>query len=442
MKFINSTLVLILSLFLSLVLTSSCDTTDPPSNKKITLEFEDASCTEAWLNLKLDNISLPAEININTDDSTFLTANINSNDTTLFIENLQPNQTYSFHSTIHPYSQSILKSNSVSVTTMDTTSHNFTWETFEFGGINGSSYFSDVAIINENNIWAVGEIHTEDTDKFDSNGVWVQPYNAVHWNGNTWEFERIGGYGYGEYNVVYAFSENDVWFGGFIKWDGEKYTVHTSGFPFLPNGDGWRIKSMWGTSSQDFYVVGNGGNIAHYNGSNWTKIESGTELDINDILGDYNDKMGKWEIMAVATDFVSNSGRFLLAIDNNQVKHLDVSPIVGRLQSLWFESNRKYYLVGSGIYTKENLSNSEWKKLPREVSEYFQETISAQSLNDIIITGHFNEVLHFNGVSWKSYRGKEISQESGVLYGSDYKVNSVAIVGSNGREALLYIGKR
>ncbi|NOX65840.1 MAG: hypothetical protein GXO85_08580 [Chlorobi bacterium] len=74
---------------------------------------------------------------------------------------------------------------------MDTTSHNFAWETYTFGGVNGSSYLKDVAIINENNIWAVGEIHTEETDQFDSNGVWVKPYNAIHWDGSTWELKRI-----------------------------------------------------------------------------------------------------------------------------------------------------------------------------------------------------------------------------------------------------------
>ncbi len=87
------------------------------------------------------------------------------------------------------------------------------WETFEFGGGIGSSYLSDVAIINENNIWAVGEIHTDKTDQFDSNGVWVQPYNAVHWDGNNWELKRIfiNGYFYPLY-AIFAFNENDIWF--------------------------------------------------------------------------------------------------------------------------------------------------------------------------------------------------------------------------------------
>jgi len=110
-----------LLLFISLVI--SCNTTEPPpSNQKLTLTAEDASCTEAWLNLKTDNISLPTEVTIKQNDSIVSVSNINSSDTTLYIENLLPNQTYTFKTIIQSTNQ---KSNSVSVTTLDTTSHNF-----------------------------------------------------------------------------------------------------------------------------------------------------------------------------------------------------------------------------------------------------------------------------------------------------------------------------
>jgi hypothetical protein len=437
-KLTTYNLALFLFFSLLLVLANSCDTTNPPSNKKVTLEFEDASCTEAWLNLKSDNITLPTKVNIIKNDSTIITANINSTDTTLYIENLLPNKTYTFQTIIQSTNQ---KSNSVSVTTMDTTTHNFTWETFTFGGGRGSSYLMDVAIINENNIWAVGEIHTEDTDKFDSNGVWVQPYNAVHWDGSEWELMRIANSGY-KRNVVFAFGENDIWFDGTIHWDGVKYSVHMNGFPLLPNGDGWRINSMWGISSKDFYVVGSGGNIAHYNGSSWKKIESGTELDINDIWGDYNEKTGNWEILCVASDLQYNTNRTVLKINNDDVEKIETTSISQPLQSLWFKSNRKYYLVGSGIYTKNSLTESGWDRLSRDISIYFKYKIVAQNMNDLIITCAFNEVLHFNGVSWYSYRGKELPFASGRLMGANYTNNIICIVGEHDREGVLHIGKK
>ena len=80
--------------FVFLLLTS-CETTEPPpSNQKLTLAAEDASCTEVWLNLKLENISLPTEIVLKQSDTTIITTNVNSSDTILFVENFLPSQTY------------------------------------------------------------------------------------------------------------------------------------------------------------------------------------------------------------------------------------------------------------------------------------------------------------------------------------------------------------
>lgn len=418
------------------LLLTSCETTEPPpSDQKLTLAAEDASCTEAWLNLKIENISLPTEVELKQDDSTVSSSVINSSDTTIFIENLLPSQTYTFQTIIQSTKQ---KSNSVSVTTMDTTSHNFTWETFAFGG-GSSSYLKDVAIINENNIWAVGEIHTAETDQFDSNGVWVQPYNAVHWDGTSWELKRIlYENNFWTINTILAFSENDIWFDVFVHWNGISFSNET-----IPNIlMGWRSNALWGISSKDLFVVGNGGNIAHYNGSNWRKIESGAELNIYDIYGDFNPKTNSYEIVAVAADLLSNSGRAILKIENGKVTHNNSESITQPLQSLWFKSNRKYYIVGSGIYVKNSLNEDSWKRLSRDISIYFKNSIVAQEINDIIITGAFNEVLHYNGISWKSYRGNELPDINGRLLNADYKNNLVCIVGQYENKGKIYIGRK
>jgi len=61
----------------------------------------------------------------------------------------------------------------------DTTSHNFTFQTFTFGE-HSSSVLYDVAIVNDSSIWAVGEIYLNDS--------LGQPdpiaYNSTHWDGD------------------------------------------------------------------------------------------------------------------------------------------------------------------------------------------------------------------------------------------------------------------
>ena len=47
----------------------------------------------------------------------------------------------------------------------DTTSNNFTFQTFTFGASNaGSSYLQDVAVISDSDIWCVGAVYLDSAD--------------------------------------------------------------------------------------------------------------------------------------------------------------------------------------------------------------------------------------------------------------------------------------
>ena len=427
------------------ILATACNTTEPPPkviNGTAELTVEDVSSTEAWLNVKLQNINLPAELKLFREDSVIQIINLSSADTLLYDEGLQPNQTYTYHSIIPSFQNSAeVKSNNANLTTMDTTSHNFTWQTYTFGGANGSSVLNDVAIINENDIWAVGEIHTAETDQFDSNGVWVQPYNAVHWDGSSWELKRV--YyksGFWTIHSVFTFSMNDIWFDAFVHWNGESF--RSLEIPDILIG--WRINSMWGTSNSDFYVVGNNGNIAHYNGSNWTKIESGTDLNINDIWGSYNNKTDTWEILAVASNVFSSLDRAILNIDTNtqKVTQLPTQPINGTLSSVWFKPNSKYFVTGGGgNFEKYNLSEINWKHSIVSILRYSILKIRGNELNDIFGAGGGGEVLHFNGKTTKSYYNIA-KLVNGNYYSIAVKNNLVIAVGEDNPTAVILIGNR
>ncbi len=146
---------------------SSCKRSTAPVYKPQTLQLSvaDVSCTEAWLNLKVQNDYLNKTIKLFQNDSLKLEKILTTEDSLLYVDGLWPNTGYQFRVTIYDSSKILAKSTTVSATTMDTTSHNFSWQTFEFGGEGGSSTFYDVAIIDENDIWAVGEIYTAD-DKY------------------------------------------------------------------------------------------------------------------------------------------------------------------------------------------------------------------------------------------------------------------------------------
>src|SRR5690606_20129795 len=298
---------LFLILTLLLLCTTSCNTTEPPDKTVLTLKLEDVSCTEAWITLTTNNLQLPATLNLLKDNTITKTINLQAADTLLYIDSLLPNQKYKFHSVIQSINHS---SNEISVTTMDTTSHDFTWQTWTFGEHSNSVLF-DVAILG-NEIWAVGEIYLNDSIGNPDNNF----YNLIKWNGISWNLERVY-YNYQGTNFlaplrsIYSFSKNDVWVGSNqpMRWTGTTWEK----WDLLSNiWEGW-INKIWGNSSSDLYVVGNNGNIAHWNGSNWTKIESGTDVNLRDISGQGDDIF----ISGYSLDY---SKSVLLRLENNIVE--------------------------------------------------------------------------------------------------------------------------
>ena len=157
---------------------------------------------------------------------------------------------------------------------MDTTSHNFVWE-IDTLGISGS--LRDVQIIDENNIWVVGEIET-DSGK----------YGGAHWNGISWELKKLKGPGISVQTItprgLWYFSEDNIWFasGSIFHWDGVETSMVWSCCDIDLEETAEKI---WASSENDIYFVGRGGTIVHYNGTSFTKMASGTDLDLVTVAG-------------------------------------------------------------------------------------------------------------------------------------------------------------
>ncbi|HEY6906225.1 MAG TPA: glucosyl transferase, partial [Ignavibacteriaceae bacterium] len=274
-------------LFFPLILIScKKDNPIPPEEQpRINITLEDVSCTEAWIKLSTSNLTFPASVDLLKDSSFVEVINLTSADTILYVDSLLPNKTYSFNSIIQSSNQSIF-SDPLQFTTMDTTPHNFTWQSWTFGGQAGSCTLYDVAIINENDIWAVGEIYLLDTlgqpDPL--------PYNAIHWDGNQWQIKRISVTHNGSSITpplygIFTFSAKDLWLssGVPIHGDGVNWTqYHLFDMGILSQEDGYLTK-IWGGTATDIYFVRTLGTIAHYQNGQWSRIESGTEIPLSDI---------------------------------------------------------------------------------------------------------------------------------------------------------------
>ncbi|NWG28121.1 MAG: glucosyl transferase [Ignavibacteriaceae bacterium] len=424
------------------LLLTACNTTEPPPDgQAITLKLEDASCTEAWIELTSTNLQLPTTITLKqidpAGDTKSQILNLTSKDSLLYIDSLLPNKNYQYQASSIQHQVS---SNELSVTTMDTTSHNFTFETFTFGE-HSSSVLYDVAIIDENNVLAVGEIYMNDSlGQPDPNA-----YNIVRWDGSEWNIGRIAFTGgchiiYPPIRAIWAFSENDIWFasgGSLVHYDGIEYYNDCSMNSIITPP----LNKIWGTSSNDLYVVGSNGTIIRYNGNLWWRMGTVTTLDIIDIWGDFNWGLESIEVIAVGSNLYSGYDRIIIFINNNGLEILDDEDINFPLSGVWFISKKKYYVAGSGIYERHNLYESKWQNGPLDITNYYIFGIRGNDVNDIAAVGGNGEVIHFNGFSWKSFLEK-----TKLNYGNYYEVsikNDVIVsVGQDSPQAVITLGKR
>lgn len=202
---------------------------------------------------------MPTNVFLFVNEKLRTTIKLISSDTTIYIDSLLPNKTYH----VKVMSNNLLgTSNKIQITTLDTTSHNFTFQTWTFGE-HSSSVLYDVAIIDENNIWAVGEIYMNDSlGQPDLNA-----YNAVHWNGSEWKVKKISVLFRGSLITpplegVFAFSNSDFWFVGSlpIHGDGNNWIMYDLRTTVDPN---LSLSKAWGTSSSNIYFVGRNGSIAY-----------------------------------------------------------------------------------------------------------------------------------------------------------------------------------
>ena len=423
----------LISIFLLITLIYSCDTNEPPSppdGEKPTLELtlEDASCTEAWIELTTTNLQLPTTLTLKqfnpSGDTISQILNLNTQDSLLYIDSLLPNQTYTFlasHSGL-----SGISSNSLSVTTMDTTNHDFIFETYTFGGNAGSCALYDVARINENNIWAVGEIYVADTS---INGYTT--YGAVHWDGQVWELKKLF------YNTnipvtprgIFVTSPTEIYLasGSIFRWDGSSSTVQLVYSRLnLPDPNA-TIEKLWGSSGSSIYGVGNVGTIVHYNGQSWQRIESGTNLNIGDIWGISDGDGGYYKYLA--------ADNAMLIINEYGNLQRVITEQGHTLSSVWGISEKLLYTAGgNGLSLYKNYN---WEKINKpDVNTIYN--VRGQGHNDVFgLSSTFN-LLHFNGYSWQYIN----IGGSNIYYRQEVKNELTVVVGWQGDKAVITVIRR
>ncbi len=418
---------------------------------QVTLSAE-AGVIEAWLTVTTEeaqgdtlSLSKGAEVVLTRDGTERLrfalppAANGAVAETTVVDTGLLPAHSYTYAARLVKNGETAARSNSVPLTTMDTTSHDFSIDIFSFGE-KGNSAFWGVEIINDNNIWVSGTIFLKDTYTYDSLGNWIEPYNAAHWDGQQWELKRIPFIGqcsavdYPPLRAIWAPSENEIYFsngGSIVRYDGAVFQMDC-GMNTLLDGE---ILKVWGIDSANLYAIGVMGTIVRYNEQHWEKIESHTSSTITDIWGGYDHHINEYIILCTAS--LSAGERKLLRIHpDGSVTEIDWSSQNQRLHSVWFQDMSNVFLCGGGVYVRNRLG--EYKKFT-ELPAISTNSIRGQGINDIFVVGDFGILAHYSGKSWKQYT---YFDEVDKFYSIDYKDDLAVIVGFKNSQAVIYMLRR
>jgi hypothetical protein len=258
--------------------TSSIDKSLPD----VQLAVVDVGCTDALLHIQFAKSVTGKALELFRDGEKLRTMTVSGSDTLIWDDSLAQNTNYQWRI---QWRNNTDKKADASASTLPVTSHDFSWQSWEFGENIRTSFLYDISIISESDIWAVGEIYTEDSYTYDSLGNWILPYNAVHWDGNDWELKRIlwEEWAFSYLKTVQGFSEHDVFYGvtNLMHWNGEineQVEIPDDAFLAVQNG-------IWGNSADYFVIAGDNGSIAQRANGTWSKIESGTSLRLLDVHG-------------------------------------------------------------------------------------------------------------------------------------------------------------
>lgn len=353
------------------------------------LKAGEADLTELTLSLNVAGVAIPAPVTLTRNGEPVAAFTLHQTDTSVIQTDLIPSTDYTWQALLERPGKPLLKSTPLKTRTMDTTSHEFTWKVDSLPGY-GSAF--DLTIINENNIWVVGDFSTE---AFGAG----ERFNAYNWDGIRWDTVKIpiqrfsGAYGHYQINSMIGFSESDIWVvsgatGSFSHYNGVSWTGH-----WIEERAGG-INKIWGLSSNNFYIVGTNGSITHWNGTAFTLIPSGTTIGLIHATTVNN---GEVWMTGLTSDY---SHSILLRLDNIETKQIGT----GIFNGIWGEPGyNKVWMYHNGYFKVLDTRKEGFNPKIIDDVDYWIRDISGASRANIFIVGDFGAVYHFNGSTVKFY---------------------------------------
>ncbi len=298
----------------------------------------------------------------------------------------------------------------------DSTTQNFTFQTYEFGDGSESSWLNDIWIFNENNIWACGYINvTSNTGRV----------NFIHWNGSQWlgvgqQFDSGG------FDGIWAADSNTIYFadGIVLKYKNGVFKYENFSNIPLPNGQG--VHKLWGSSENNIWGVGPNSTIVHYDGTTWSKIDFEQGWRFDAITGSKQTGIAyasatSQQFNTIIVELKNNSATVIYnsANDPENLTSFSIEPL-----------NDQELILGTTSVWTFNVNTKETKILYRigSIGNY----IALSALNSPIDVYFFidkygagENLLHYNG---KRFSTINFSDRNYVIYGGASAIKDLAVM--------------
>jgi len=420
---------------------------DLPKDYGLSVEAVDIACTDAVFKVTALDSMLDWTCGLFRDDSLVLVDTLVGSGY-VWDEGMEPNTSYAYSvaylSSYDPADGSYTvkdESGEISFTTMETTSVEYDWQIFEFGDYN--SQFNDVQIINENDIWVVGNITTDSTE-----------YNSMHWDGNSWEYICNYIRCSIDLNGITHFSDSLIW------------VIVETAYPAKWNGSSWRVYSLydmglnmssglgsWAINENDLWFCGYDGAILNIKDGEFLKYQPTKEGDLLEIKASPN---GEWVFSA------GHSGPgALIQIHNGEAKIIEET-VLGQtnIPNGKFGTVIAFSVTDTRLITKPtaidmamyNHESGLYKYIPKYATIVSTAVYNAgyrmcgDEMNDLYFISIYGHVIHYNGKDFKRVDGRfeVIENKDFLVRNATYDGHTLALCGmsKSSRKAVIIIGEK
>jgi hypothetical protein len=163
----------------------------------------------------------------------------------------------------------------------------------------------------------------------------------------------------------------------------------------LEHSGGSDLTGVWGASPTDVYAVGRAGTILHYNGTNWSAMDSGTGMDLYAVWGSSAADADSPVVYAAG-----ERGTILVYAGSSWQQ--EASPTRRDLYGLWGSSSGDVYAVGRRGIMLHN-DGSGWRAMDVRGRADLN-AVWGSSASDIHAVGANGTILHYDGGAWSRMR--------------------------------------